>query len=112
MCHSSQRARTEDVFRQRNVPDRTECRTLYQTGLTMLQVADRLGCGQEAVRTRVQDLARRKGRPRREEVRSMLRRQRGISVQDLAKQEGYDPSYLYRLIRHELGGLDQWKGLS
>lgn len=93
-------------------PPREEVRQKYQAGATIQSLAKEYDCGYEAVRRRLSGITRLRGsKPDRPEtIRAMLLRRRpeSLSISELARQEGIDRTYLYRIIRQELGGNDNW----
>jgi hypothetical protein len=81
-------------------PSKKQCQGLYDSGLSLTKIATMFACDPRTVRARVSGI-RPRGRYKRKDVREILRRRlpEGISVAELARQEGYDRSYMYRILR-------------
>lgn len=93
-------------------PPEEECRARYLAGATITELAREYGCGNETIRKRLNGITLRPG-PRVDpdrHARAVLLRRRSehLPIAELARQEGLDRSYLYRLIRTEFGGIDNW----
>lgn len=78
-------------------------------GATIAVIAKDFDCCRETVRRRLKGILRKPGPPG-HDTRSMLQRRHSenLPISELARQEGIDRSYLYRLIRTEYGGIDNW----